>query len=95
MYFKKNGDIVFDGADRVALALLKELHNGNWEKALDHEIGLRTKRKPKEKDWSEDLVIHFALYGLHTYCARRKWPVIKVPLDFMDRPVPARKRSKK
>ena len=95
MEFKKNGDIIFEGADRVALALLKELHKGNWERAIDDQIGLRKQRKPKESEWSEDLVGLFALYGLHTYCVRQKWPAIKVPLDFLDRAVPVRKRPKK
>lgn len=95
MEFKKNGDIIFDGADRVSFALVKELHNGSWEKTIDHQIRLRTKKKPKESDWSEDLVRYFALYGLHSYCAKKKWPAIKVSLDFLERPVPARKRPKK
>jgi hypothetical protein len=95
MEFKKNGDIIFDGADRVSFALVKELHNGNWEKAIDHEISLRTKKKPKESDWSEDLARYFALYGLHTYSARKKWPAIKVSLDFLDKPIPEKKWPKK
>jgi len=95
MEFKKNGDIIFDGADRVALALLKELHNGNWEKAINHQISFRKQRKPKESDWSEDLVGLLTLYGLHRYCARQNLPTIKVPLDFLDKPIPARKRPRK
>ncbi len=95
MEFKKNGDIVFEGADRVTLALLKELHKGNWERAIDHQISLRKQRKPKESDWSEDLVGFFVLYGLHTYCVKKRWPAIKVSLDFLDRAAPVRKRPKK
>lgn len=95
MEFKKNGDIVFEGVDRVTLALVKELHGGDWERAIDHHIRLRKQRQRKESDWSEDLVGYFALYGLHTYCSRQRWPTIKVPLDFLDKPVPGRKRRKR
>jgi hypothetical protein len=89
MEFKKNGDVVFDGADRVSLALVKELYGGNWERAIDAHIELRKQRQRKQLDWSEDLVGYLTLYGLHSYCAKRRWPAIKVSLAFLDEPAPA------
>lgn len=82
MIFKKNGDIVFEGADKVWCALVKEMHKDSWEKAIDYHISLRKQRKRKESEWSDDLVRALALFGLHVYCERTKKPPIKIPLDF-------------
>lgn len=75
MIFRRNGDIVFEGFDRVFGVIVRELHGGNWEKAIADHIasGLRKRKPPKQtaKGWSEDLVNLLALYGLHTYCRKK------------------------